>query len=432
MYCRLNANLGAVMKSQRELLRTPGFADLLTVTGTYVTGIMVLVSVVPLWVVQQGGTTLDSGLVAATFPVTIVLTLVFIPALGAKLGVRSSLRLGILALALPAPLMAISGATGWMMALTAVRGFGCATMTVLGSASLIDLVHVESRAAAAAMYSFAVTIPTLLAVPLSVIAADLVGFRVVLCTAGLVLLGLIPAQRLAVRLTEPSRTHHAPVGGGPGVPDPSAAVSRAWVVRNGMRPALIAFAVSASVGGGAMTFLPQATDSQRTASMALLFLGVGITVGRWSVGQVRRAQVGAHDVLALTLTALGLAGLAIGCERGASAAWLDIVAMLVAGLGYGALQGSTLVASFHAVPRAHYDTASALWTFATNVGMATGSAVLSSLAYVASFSSGFWFLAALTLAATPLTRHRRPHPRSSSPPHGQLGRKDHEVRPECP
>lgn len=419
------------MTSQREVLRTPGFGDLLTVTATYVTGIMALVSVVPLWVVHEGGTTLDSGLVAATFPVTILLTLLFVPALRARIGVGWALRVGVLALALPAPLMAISGSTGTMVALTAVRGFGCATMTVLGSASLIDLVEIDSRAAAAAMYSLAVTIPTLLAVPLSVMAADVVGFRVVLCAAGLPLLGLIAVQRLAPRLTESSRTRPAPAAGVRDAHDLPAATSRAWVVRNGLRPALIAFAVSASIGGGVLTFLPQATDSPRTASVALLFLGSGTAVGRWAVGLARRSHVGSHDVLALTLTAVGLAGLAIGCQRGTSAAWLDVAAMLVAGLGYGAIQGSTLVASFHTVPRAHYDTASALWTFATNVGMAAGSAILSALAYVASFSSGFWFLAALTLAATPLARHRALHPRSSASPRGHLGREAHEVRPEC-
>src|SRR4029078_12516741 len=125
---------------------------------------------------------------------TILLTLLFVPALRARIGVGWALRVGILALALPAPLMAISVSRGWMVALTAVRGLGCATMTVLGSASLIDLVEIHSRAAAAAMYSLAVTIPTLLAVPLSVMAADVVGFRVVLCAAGLPLLGLIAVQ----------------------------------------------------------------------------------------------------------------------------------------------------------------------------------------------------------------------------------------------
>jgi predicted MFS family arabinose efflux permease len=429
------------MTSQRDVLRTPGFAALLTLTATYVAGIMALVSVAPLWVVHEGGTTLQSGLVASTFPVTVVFTLLFVPAMGAKIGIGPALRLGILALSLPAPLMAISGSTGSMMALTAVRGFGCATMTVLGSAVLIDLVEVESRMAAAAMYSLAVTIPTLLAVPLSVMAADVLGFRVVLCAAGLALLGLIPVQRLAPRLQHSAGARRSRAESrladadetvdSFAMPYAPAVVSRAWVVRNGLRPAVIVFAVSASIGGGALTFLPQATASPQTASLALFVLGSGTAVGRWAVGLVRRSHGGSHDVLALTLTASGLGGLAIGCHQGASAAWLDVAAMLLAGLGYGALQGRTLVASFHAVPRAHYDTASALWTFATNVGMATGSAILSALAYVTSFSSGFWFLAAGTLAVTPLARGGARIQRLSKPRRRRLGRKAHEVRPEC-
>jgi predicted MFS family arabinose efflux permease len=83
-----------------------------------------------------------------------------------------------------------------------------------------------------------------------------------------------------------------------------------------------------------------------------------------------------------------------------------LVAMLLLGLCYGALQNLTLLISFTAVSRRHHNLASAVWNVGFDAGTALGSVAVGVIAELTSFSTAFLCAGVVAVATLPLALAR--------------------------
>jgi predicted MFS family arabinose efflux permease len=143
-------------------------------------------------------------------------------------------------------------------------------------------------------------------------------------------------------------------------------------------------------------------------------MGLTAALGRWRVGALAD-RYGAQRFLVplVPSTAAGMALLAwsVADPAGTRVGWL-LVAMVVVGLGYGAMQNLTLVISFAAVSRRHHNLASAVWNVGFDAGTALGSVAVGAITAGTSFAAAFLVAGGIVAAALPLALLRP----ASAPP----------------
>jgi MFS family permease len=154
---------------------------------------------VPAWAVQGGAPVGSAGVVTTAMLATTVAVQFAVPALCARVGVRRALPAGLLALAAPCPLLALSHGLGWLIALSLVRGAGFAIFTVVGTLVVTELAGPARRGAAIGLYGVAGAGASLV-VPVGV-ALTLAGhFSWVASGAALAALGVPLAARFDIHL----------------------------------------------------------------------------------------------------------------------------------------------------------------------------------------------------------------------------------------
>lgn len=364
-------------------LRHGPFAALLVASVGVFSGFALLVSVVPLWVVEHGAGELAAGASTGVFMAATVLAQLLMPRLVGRYGYRAMSVAGAVLLGGPVPVLLLATAWPPVLGLSFLRGLGFGIVTVCGSALVAELLPVGSHGRGAGLYGVAVGIPLLVGLPLSTWTVDQAGFLpVFLAGTVLPLLGIL-ALALLPRLDGAERAAEPPV---------RRTVAAIW------RPWLPMF--SGSVAFGALvTFLPlMFTEAPAAASAALLLMS-GTALGtRWLTGIVgdRRAVPGRWLLAGLLLTGAGLVGLAvIGLPA------LAVACVAVYGAGFGAVQNESLVMMFRGVSAAR---ASVAWNVAFDAGQGVGAVLVGAIAALSNYAVGFGVLGALALVLLPVAR----------------------------
>ncbi len=405
------------------LLARADLRRLLWCTVTGFTGFAALLSVLPLWAVRGGASTGVAGSVTTVTLAATVATQFAVPAVVARRGTGPALAAGLLLLGAPAPLYALSGDLGWLLALSAVRGVGFGLLTVVGSLLVALLAPPGAHGRTAGVYGLAIALPNLVAVPGGVLVAQNVSFPLVLAASALPVLGARAAWRFGSLGAAPPAAHPtgspappAPTrGAAPGeatdeVPGGRTATVRA--ARGAAGPAGVLLVVTLA-GGGVLTFVPIALPEGGLLSPGvLLALGVTAALGRWLVGSVGdRMGAGLLLLPFLAVTAVGVlviaAGLAVlgpaGPAPGSGSATLLLAGALLVGAGYGAVQNLTLVVAFERAGPGGSATASAVWNAAFDTGTGTGAVAVGALAAAgAGLPGAFTACGLLVLGAAPL------------------------------
>ncbi len=382
--------------------REPGMAPLALMTCAGFSGYALLLTVAPLWVVEGGASTAESGLVNGVLLLFTVLTQLLVPRALRTFGWGPVLTVGLALLGLPGVLMSLGNGLGLVLALSAVRGIGFGVLTVTGSAAVAALVGAERRGEAIGVYGLAVAVPNLVLLPAGPWIAETAGYWVVFALSAVTVVGIPAALRLAsaLRLSAPDLHPEAAFSHDPA--DPESAAYRQLV-----RPVLLLLAVTLA-GGAVITFTPQMIDSAAVAAAGLLLMGLAAAVARWRIG-VFADRHGAQRFLVplVPLTGASMALLAWSVADADSVRTGSfLVAMLLIGVGYGGLQNLTLVVSFDAVSRRHHNLASAVWNVGFDAGTALGSVAVGIIAHLTSFTTAFLVAAAITAATLPLALRR--------------------------
>jgi MFS family permease len=316
------------------------------------------------------------------------------PRIVARIGYRWALAGGLILLGAPALLLVAFSSLPVILGVGVLRGLGFAVTVVAGGALTAALIPDDRRGEGLAIVGLVGGIPSLLALPFGVWAADRWGFGIVF-----VLTAAAPIAAVATLPWMPKREARA--GGQHGV---------LGGLRNGalMRPATI-FAASASAAGVVVTYLPLAMSGHASwvAPAALFLQPAAATVGRWIAG--RLGDRGGQTRLLVPSVALAITGMAAMAVTSSGA--VVIAGAATFGAGFGVLQNSTLSLMYARVPKAGYGTVSAIWNAGYDIGMAVGAIGVGLLITSAGFSPAFLITAATMLPAL-LMAYRERTPRT--------------------
>ena len=422
------------------LITRPLLVRFVSVAGT-ATSFYLLLSTVPLYARSAGATAATAGLTTSALTLSAVAAYLVAPRLTARYGYRLTLAAGLLALGLPALVLAVSANIALIMAACVIRGLGFAVICVAGGALTVSLIPPGRRGEGLAVIGVVSGLPSVAALPLGVWLAGHVGYPSVFVAGGVAALaGLAslpwlpgprppaaspldrpagrpldrcaaePADRCAA---EPAGRCAAEPAGRPVAKPPDRPVDRApdrpaaepadraagvvAVLRNPalVRPA-VTFSATTMAVGVIVTFLPLAVarPAADVAALALLVQPAASIGGRWLAGRYgdRRGSaallgpgviIAAAGLLALSLTAIPAAVIA-----GAA----------VFGLGFGVTQNASQTLMYDRVPERGYGAVSAVWNLAYDGGMGLGAAGFGVLVVHTGYPAAF----ALTAAVLPL------------------------------
>jgi MFS family permease len=314
-----------------------------------------------------------------------------------RLGARFVLAAGLALLGAPTFLLLFSMSISMLVATGALRGFGFALAIVAGGALTAALVPAERRGEGLALAGLVSAVPSLLALPLGVSLSAAVGPGAVFAIAGAApLLALASVGALPGLASDQANGSAGPSDAGirsdAGSASPSDAARAGSGILAGLRspdllrPALV-FAASAAVAGVVVTCVPSAlTGTASTLAPALLLVQpAAAAVGRWVAG--RSGDRIGHRRLFLPGIVLSAAGAA--AMAATESPVLLIGGALVFGLGFGALQNSTISAMYERANQQQYGTVSALWNAGYDGGMAVGALAISALAAFIGPSAAF-------------------------------------------
>ncbi|HEU4568540.1 MAG TPA: MFS transporter [Marmoricola sp.] len=362
------------------LLRLPGMAGLLAVTLCGFTSYAVEMTTAPLWAARGGASAQQAGLVTGLLMLATVCAQMTVPAQIRRLGLHGAMAIGLVFLGGGSLVYLASDALAPVLVVSALRGLGFATLTVGCSTALAQIAPPERLGEAAGVYGLFVALPNILGLPAGVWIAEHIGFPVVFAIGAAPLLA-IPVALRSLR--------------GIALGQQAAGYDRA-LLRRIAAPCLTLFVVTIA-GGALMTFVPLTPGLGRWVSLSLLVFGITGAVGRWRVGTlVDRIGPDRLAVPFLATTMLGMLCVAAAAQW-SGAAWLVVVGGLVAGIGYGAIQNSTLVAAMSRVSRHQQPSASALWNGGFDLGTGVGGAAAGVLIGAAGFGAGYVASAILVL-----------------------------------
>jgi MFS family permease len=336
-----------------------------------------LLAVVPLYVGGVGAGFATGALMLATVAAELAT-----PALLARFGYRNVFAAGMVLLGVPALVLPNAHSVAAVLMICAVRGIGFAITAVVGSAVVPALVPAERRGEGLGIYGVVVNAPAIIGLPLGVWLAQHVGYPpAFLAGAATALVGLVAVPGLPSRAPSaepPSRQPSA---------EPLGVLSAA---RN---PGL--------AGGIVATFVPLAVHGG--AALALFVQAAAATVTRWWAGKYGDRHGSAKLLVpSVVIAAVGIAALVF---VGSPAA--VFVGMLLFGAGFGVAQNASLAMMFDRVSSSGYDTVSALWNLAFDVGYGIGGAGFGLLALETGYPPAFAITAALMALAAYLSSQYR-------------------------
>ncbi|MGP4024298.1 MFS transporter [Actinomadura sp. 3N407] len=361
-------------------------------TFTTLTGLFLLLSVVPMYAVSSGAGEVGAGMATGALMLTTVLTELALPRLMTRFGHRPVLAAGILLLGLPPLALIVSGHLATIMVVSLVRGLGFAISVVVTGALVAALVPPERRGEGLGLFGVAAGVPSVLALPLGVWLAEHIGFTPVFIAgsaASLAALAALPG--LPRRAAPPPAAGERPFGIVAGLRSPGL-----------LRPALV-FAATSMAAGVLITFLPAAVPAGGIAAAALFVQPAVTTATRWWAGRVGdRHGAGRLLMPALAAAATGIALLALVPSPAAVFA-----SMVLFGAGFGVAQNASMSVMYERVAPSGYGTVSAMWNIGYDGGMGVGGAAFGVAAAQTGYPAAFTLTAVVMLLALPLSVHRR-------------------------
>lgn len=393
-----------------SIWKAPGFTPTLVAVASAFGAWSILLPVVPLAVIDGGGSAALAGGSTGIFMLATVITQVLTPRLLRSFGYNPVMVVSALLLGVPA-LGHLLGSEAWVVLLfSALRGVGFGAITVAESALIAELVPVRFLGKATGMLGVFIGVSQMVFLPTGLFLADSVGFDVVYIAAAVVaFVGAVMCLRIPRLKAAAAREHVAE----PGEP-PRVAMWKLVLV-----PALALTTLSMTFGA-VSSFLPAAVrdlDPNTGAvigGFVLSIVGGASMVFRYVVGIIadRRGEPGGMMIPAQIL---GLAGVALM----AAVLWLDwsvwllVIAAVMFGGSFGAVQNESLLSMFHRLPRSKVSEASAVWNIFYDAGTGLGSVVYGTLVtgmfYAGAFAAGAGVIAlgiVMTLADHIVGRHR--------------------------
>lgn len=354
------------------------------------TNVMALLSVVPLWSAEAGTGSFGVGAITATMMAATVALQLGMGGLLRRFALRHLFAIGALLLGVPTFGYLLSTDLAWVLAVSAVRGFGFGMVTVAGSALAAELVPARQRGRAIAAYGVAIGVTQFGSLPLAVYLADSIGYPTVfvVCAVAAVLAAPAMWAQSGLKVDDIVPVACAPVTG----------TARRLTAM--ARPFTVMTAVACALGG-MFTFVPLAITAPDAAAIALSTMAVGLVAARWVSGMVSdRYGPGRVLLPAGIAAAAGMGVTAVGVYYGSDP--LAVVGATLYGAGFGGLQNDTLVVMFRRAGPGGHGLASVVWNIAYDGGTGIGGILIGLLVAGFSLPHAFGITAVVILALCPL------------------------------
>ncbi|MEJ5997057.1 MFS transporter [Corynebacterium sp. H130] len=388
---------------------SPGFLATIVAVAAAFGGWALLLPVVPLAVIQAGGSDTYAGATTGVFMAATVLTQIITPRLCRTFGYIPVMSVAAFLLGVPAIGLAVSIDPLPVLLVSAIRGIGFGALTVAESALIAELVPMRFLGKAAGMLGLAVGLSELIFLPLGLYLAQQVGFNAVYVLGAATALVAAPMCLLIPRIRPEGKNSDTEVEEKMPVP--------IWKL---VTVPAVGISVASMGFGVVSTFLPAAVRESDAVNGAL-FAGVVLSivggaqmVFRYFAGLIadRRGQAGLVMAPGLLAGALGLALMSVTVLNDWSV-WLLFLAAVLYGGGFGIAQNEALLMMFTRLPRSKVSEASALWNIAFDSGTGIGSFALGMVATAYAYSGAFAAAAGImvlglfaTLLDAALGRHR--------------------------
>lgn len=399
-----------------SLWKAPGLAATLLSVFCAFGGWSLLLPVIPLAVIQQGGSDSLAGLSTGVFMGATVITQAFTPMIIRKVGFPPVMGLAGLLLGLPALVYVWDMSAVPLLVIAAVRGMGFGAVTVAEAALIAELVPPRLIGNSSAALGVAVGMSQLISFPFGLWLLGQFGggavfsMAAIYATVGAVAAWWIPSRRKAAEaaaegdISAPAEFTTSQAISGPQEEQTSAAT---WKLA-----AVPGFAIGAIATGfaGFSTFLAPAVEdidlavASLVAAAGLSFLGGMQMLGRVLAGRytARKGQAGHLAAWGLSsgIIGVGLAGLMVVlAPQGTTLVIAAFAAAGIFGFGFGIVQNEALLMLFERLPREKTTLASALWNMTFDSGTGVGAIVLGMVAGSLYYNGAFWVSGAVIILA---------------------------------
>ncbi|MFR9705323.1 MFS transporter [Corynebacterium striatum] len=384
-------------KTQASVWSVPGYAATMVAVAAAFSAWSILLPVVPLAVLESGGSATLAGASTGAFMATTVMTQIATPRMLRSFGYRPVMAASALLLGVPA-FGHLLGNEAWVVLLfSALRGIGFGALTVAENALIAEITPPRLLGKATGMIGVFIGFSQMLFLPAGIAMGQAWGFGTVYITAGIIgIVGFLMCLR--VPRLKAARPSAAPQ---------QYAVAPMWKLVAVPALALTTFSMSYGVVSTFIAPAARELDPVKGAAVGGLLLsvvGAAAMVLRYLAGVVadRLGRPGTLYIPAQVAAALGVGLIALTLGQGWSL-WLLVLGAVIYGGSFGIAQNEALLSMFNRVPREKISEASAVWNIFYDVGTGLGSTVLGAIVAGSGYSGAFGVGAAIIAGGLLLT-----------------------------
>lgn len=358
---------GAGQADQDSVWAAPGFIPTLIAVAAAFGSWALLLPVVPVAVLDAGGSHALAGASTGVFMAATVLTQVFMPRLLRKFSYRSAIAFSAVLLGVPSLAFMWNMDPSVVLSLSVLRGIGFGAMTVSEAAIIAELVPRSLLGKASGVFGASSGSAQMIALPLGLFLSERIGYGpvwilalVIAAVGGLACAGIPP-----IKGAQPD-----PVANG-------AVSAPTWKL---VLVPTLALAIAAVAYSLIANFLPAAardtgiTSGTALGGLILAVINLAVMGARIFTGVIadRRGEPGTLMIPFQIAAAVGMFGFAACLASSAHPAWLVVSAVLF-GAGFGAVQNESLLSMFYRLPQSKVSHASAVWNVGFDGGQGIGS-----------------------------------------------------------
>lgn len=384
---------------ETNIWKVPGYTPTMVAIAAAFGAWSILLPVVPLAVIDSGGSATLAGGSTGIFMAFTVATQIISPWLLRRWGYRRVMALSAFTLGVPA-FGHLLGTDAWIVLLfSAMRGVGFGALTVSESALIAELSPVRLLGKATGMIGVFTGLGQMIFLPLGLFMADSLGYASTYITAGLIgFLGFAMCLRIPkikVTLAEDN--------------DEEVNIIRVPTWKLVLVPALALTTFSMSYGAISSFLSPamQELDAARGASLAgimLSIVGGAAMIFRYFAGVVadRTGAPGSLYIPSQIMAIIGVGTISLTLFMESSIWWLVLGAVLFGG-AFGIAQNEALLSMFDRLPRERVSEASAIWNIFFDSGTGLGSTLLGAMVAGYGYDGAFGAGVAILIAGLLLT-----------------------------
>ncbi|MER0091634.1 MFS transporter [Corynebacterium sp. KPL2838] len=384
---------------ETNIWKVPGYTPTMVAIAAAFGAWSILLPVVPLAVIDSGGSATLAGGSTGIFMAFTVATQIMSPWLLRRWGYRRVMALSAFTLGVPA-FGHLLGTDAWIVLLfSAMRGVGFGALTVSESALIAELSPVRLLGKATGMIGVFTGLGQMIFLPLGLFMADSLGYASTYITAGLIgFLGFAMCLRIPkikVTLAEDN--------------DEEVNIIRVPTWKLVLVPALALTTFSMSYGVISSFLSPamQELDAAKGASLAgvmLSIVGGAAMIFRYFAGVVadRTGAPGSLYIPSQIMAIIGVGTISLTLFMESSIWWLVLGAVLFGG-AFGIAQNEALLSMFDRLPRERVSEASAIWNIFYDSGTGLGSTLLGAMVAGYGYDGAFGAGVAILIAGLLLT-----------------------------